>query len=84
MSRNSRQATQVRPARPDEPMVDATGKGVVTVNDVATFLGQSQSTARRLLYRLQAEGLACKGRGRGTRYDRADFLARYQAMDTRD
>jgi len=54
---------------------------VVTVHDVARFLDASPSAARRLLTELRARGLRRKGRGRGTRYDRAEFLSAYRAYD---
>jgi len=57
---------------------------VVTSNDVAKFLGGSRKKARGLLCELEANyGLRRKGRGPGTHYTRAEFLAAYEAMDTR-
>jgi hypothetical protein len=66
-------------------MLDDSGRGVMRMKDVARFLGCSDSTARRLCYELMANwGLKKKGRGIGTHFDRANFMAAYQAMDTRN
>lgn len=56
---------------------------VITVRDVADFIGRSKSAANRLLIQLEAAGLRRKGRGCGTHYDRQQFLALWEKMDTR-
>ena len=61
----------------------APGKGVVTVTDIAAFLGASRSSARRLICTLEAAGLKRKGAGAGSRWDKIDFLAHWRALDTR-
>jgi len=50
---------------------------------VADYLGRSRASARRLLWQLEADGLKRKGAGRGTHYVTTEFLAAYDAMDTR-
>jgi len=55
----------------------------ITVRDVMAFLGASKSAANRLLTRLEADGLRRKGGSTVTRYDRQQFLALWEKMDTR-
>lgn len=56
---------------------------MITVADVAEYLGRSRASARRLLWQLEADGLKRKGKARGTHYITAEFLAAYEQMDTR-
>lgn len=55
----------------------------ITSVGVARLLGLSKSQAQRLLVQLQADGLRRKGCGRGTHYDRDEFLRAWRKMDTR-
>jgi len=56
---------------------------VMTIGDVQAFLGRSRAAANRLISQLEAAGLKRKGRGNGTHYDRRQFLALWEKMDTR-
>jgi len=55
----------------------------ITVRDVMTFTGKSKAAANRLLSQLEADGLRRKGVGRGTQYDRRQFLDLWAKLDTR-
>jgi len=55
----------------------------ITIGDVMEMLGTSRSAANRLICTLEAAGLRRKGAGRGTRYDRKQFLELWAKLDTR-
>lgn len=55
-------------------------RGVIDTRDVARFLGRSPRTARRLLDRLEADGLKRKP-GAVRTYLEVDFRQSYAALD---
>lgn len=55
----------------------------ITVRDVMAMIGKSRSAAKRLITRLEAEGLRRKGAGRGTHYSRRQFLDLWEILDSR-
>ena len=59
------------------------GRPIITAREVMAMIGRSRPAANRLINTLEAAGLKRKGIGRGTHYDRAEFLKLYAKMDNR-
>ncbi len=55
----------------------------INVRDVMAMTGTCKTAARSLLTNLEALGLKRKGAGRGTMYDRREFLEIWGKLDTR-